>query len=77
MKNIPVFGRDISMEEAMMPIDTKLKKRMADVALNIARSKCASYADVRIGRYLNQFITTRESQWKILVIRNPMVWEFG
>ncbi|NEU07306.1 TldD/PmbA family protein [Flavihumibacter sp. R14] len=62
LQNIPVFGRDISMEEALMPVDTALKKRMADVALNAARSKGATYADVRIGRYLNQFITTREKQ---------------
>jgi TldD protein len=35
---------------------------MADVALNAARSKGASYADVRIGRYLNQFISAREKR---------------
>ena len=35
---------------------------MADVALNAAKSKGATYADVRIGRYLNQFLTTRETR---------------
>lgn len=35
---------------------------MADVALNAAKSKGATYADVRIGRYLNQFISTREKR---------------
>ena len=35
---------------------------MADIALNAAKSKGASYVDVRIGRYLNQFITTREKR---------------
>jgi len=35
---------------------------MADIALNAARSKGASYADVRIGRYRNQFIITREDK---------------
>jgi len=62
LQSIPVFGRDISMEEALIPVDTKLKKRMADVALNAARSKGATYADVRIGRYLNQFLTTSENR---------------
>ena len=42
--------------------DVKLKKHFADIALNAARSKGATYADVRIGRYLNQFITTRENK---------------
>lgn len=57
-----VFGRAISIEEALTPVDVKLKKKMADIALNAARSKGASYADVRIGRYLNQVIATREAQ---------------
>ncbi len=38
------------------------KKQLADVALNTARSKGATYADVRIGRYLNQAIITRETR---------------
>lgn len=62
LQSIPVFGRGISMEEALIPVDAVLKKRMADVALNAARSKGATYADVRIGRYLNQFLTTRETR---------------
>src|SRR5271154_1234464 len=46
-----------------LPIaDAALKKRMADIALNAARSKGATYADVRIGRYRNQFIITREDK---------------
>jgi TldD protein len=43
-------------------VDTALKKRMADVALNAAKSKGATYTDVRIGRYLNQFVVTRENK---------------
>ena len=39
-----------------------MKKQLADIALNAARSKGASYADVRIGRYRNQFIITREDK---------------
>ena len=38
----------------------KLKKELADIVLNTAKSKGASYADVRIGRYLRQYINTRE-----------------
>ena len=42
--------------------DTVLKKRLADVALNTAKSAGATYADVRIQRTLNQSIFTREKQ---------------
>src|SRR5690606_35610025 len=41
----------------MAPAD---KKILADIALNTARSNGASYTDVRIGRYLQQFLFTRE-----------------
>jgi TldD protein len=43
-------------------MDVSLKKQLADVALNAARAKGATYADVRIGRYLNQFVATRENR---------------
>jgi TldD protein len=62
LQSIPVIGRDIAIEDALMPIDASLKKKLADIALNAARSKGATYADVRIGRYLNQFLTTRETR---------------
>src|SRR4051812_28179818 len=42
-------------------MDVSLKKSFADIALNAAKSKGASYADVRIGRYLNQYVLTREN----------------
>jgi TldD protein len=35
-------------------------KDMADVALNVARQRGASYADIRISRTMNQFVNTRE-----------------
>jgi TldD protein len=47
---------------ALSAIPTADKKVLADVALNQARSLGASYADVRIGRYLNQFISGRETK---------------
>ncbi len=43
-------------------IDTATKKKLADVALNTAKQLGATYTDVRIGRYLNQFVTTREKK---------------
>lgn len=43
-------------------LDVKAKKQFADIALNAARAKGATYADVRIGRYLNQFVSTREKR---------------
>jgi len=44
------------------PLEVAFKKQMADIALNTAKAKGASYVDVRIGRYLNQFITAREKR---------------
>ncbi|WP_444996818.1 TldD/PmbA family protein [Aliikangiella sp. IMCC44359] len=58
---LPVTGNIVTAAELLdKPMDVALKKQLADVALNAAKSVGASYADARIGRYLNQFITTRE-----------------
>nr|MBC7612948.1 TldD/PmbA family protein [Pseudopedobacter sp.] len=62
MPNLSVFGNPISIEEALAPVDAALKKRMANIALNKAKSLGATYADVRIGRYLNQVVSTRETR---------------
>jgi len=43
-------------------LDTAGKKALADAALQAARSRGASFADVRIGRYLQQVISTRENR---------------
>lgn len=63
---VPPFGRRrLSAGDAGKPletVDTVLKRQMADIALNAARSKGATYTDVRIGRYRNQFIITRENK---------------
>ena len=67
MLPLPVTGRAIFPEQALERIDTSVKKKMADVALNAARSKGASYTDVRIGRYLNQSVTTREDKVENIV----------
>jgi TldD protein len=57
---IPVFGNAIAAEDLMAPMAVAAKKALADVAMNAATKAGASYCDVRIGRYLNQFITTRD-----------------
>jgi TldD protein len=63
LPEMKAMGRNIDPLQALEGgIDVKVKKQLADVALNAARSKGASYADVRIGRYLNQFIITRENK---------------
>lgn len=55
-------GKLLAAEDFLQPADIALKKRLADIALNAATSKGASYVDVRIGRYLNQSINTREKR---------------
>ncbi len=67
MPAIPVWGNEIHPEAALNPVDAALKKRLADVALNAAKAKGASYTDVRIGRYLNQFVVTREDKVENIV----------
>ena len=58
-----MMGNNISAEQLLMPgMDIMTKKKLSDVALNTARSLGSSYADARIGRYLNQYIFTRENK---------------
>ncbi len=60
---VPVWGRRVpDFNGALTPIPTADKKRLADAALGAARGRGASYADIRIGRYLNQFIQSRETK---------------
>ncbi len=63
---IPIRGRPL-LVGAITPIPTADKKALADVALNAATSRGATYADVRIGRYLNQFVFTREDKVQNIV----------
>ena len=58
----PFFGRTIVAEELSSRLDMALKKRLADTALDAASKAGASYCDVRIGRYLQQFVITREDK---------------
>lgn len=55
-------GKRIYAEDLLNPgMDASEKKRLADVALNAANSKGATYVDVRIGRYLRQYFFTKET----------------
>ncbi len=61
LPSFPTMGNPIAEQALLSPgIEVAAKKILADVALNTAKSSGASYADVRIGRYLNQFVFTRE-----------------
>ncbi len=65
--SIPVLGNPIAPEKALETVDVAIKKRLANVALESARKQGATYADVRIGRYLQQYIFTREKQVQNIV----------
>ncbi len=56
------FGRAIAAEQLVETLDVALKKRLANVALGAATGAGAGYCDVRIGRYLRQFVITREDK---------------
>ena len=56
------FGRVIAAEELVSTLDVAIKKAIADTALQAARDAGASYCDVRVGRYLQQFVVTREDK---------------
>lgn len=64
--NAEIFARQIPKSE---------KKRLAEIALETARQAGASYADIRIGRYLNQYISSREQ--RINNITNTESFGFG
>ncbi|MEN1971055.1 TldD/PmbA family protein [Luteimonas sp. MJ204] len=59
--NLPGW-RAIAAAELASMLDPALKRALADVALQAARDAGASYCDVRIGRYLRQSLSTRESR---------------
>ncbi|MDR7130121.1 TldD protein [Algoriphagus sp. 4150] len=56
-----MIGNPVSAERLLEPgIDAAAKKVLADIALNSAKAKGATYTDVRIGRYLRQNLFTRD-----------------
>ncbi|WP_223652078.1 TldD/PmbA family protein [Hymenobacter psoromatis] len=69
LPSLPGFGAKLVDPSRLLEpgADTILKKRLADAALNAAKSAGASYADVRIGRSLNQYVFAREKQVQNIV----------
>lgn len=59
---LPVWGRQVAAFGETAPLPAADKKKLADAALNAATRKGATYVDVRIGRYLNQYVITRENR---------------
>jgi TldD protein len=56
------YSRSIAAQELVSGLDVGLKKAIADAALEAATAAGASYCDVRVGRYLQQFVITREDK---------------
>ena len=68
LPTLPAFSRTIAPEQLLESgVDVATKKRLADAAMNAAKSRGATYTDVRIGRYLNQFVVTREDKVQNIV----------
>ncbi len=67
LSQIPLVCRAVPPDTAWYQIDVAEKKKWADIALNAARSRGATYTDVRIGRYLNQYVVTRENKVQNIV----------
>jgi TldD protein len=63
----PSLGRVVAAQNNIAPIPASEKKKLADIALNTATKRGATYADVRIGRYFQQFVITRETRVQNLV----------
>ena len=59
---IPGFGNAVAAEVLLTKMDIGRKKVLANIALNAATGAGATYCDVRIGRYLRQFVITRETK---------------
>ena len=58
----PLRGHAVAEEVLSSKLDVSRNKQLADVALTAASEAGATYCDVRIGRYLNQFVITRETR---------------
>lgn len=67
-------GKTYSLHSHSMLSDEDLKS-LADVALETAKSNGASYADIRINRYENQSISTREK--RVMNLSNSESYGFG
>jgi TldD protein len=58
----PGRGNAVPVDVLSTKLDVAFKKKLASAALNTATQSGASYCDVRIGRYLRQFVITRENK---------------
>ncbi|MCX2746126.1 TldD/PmbA family protein [Mangrovivirga sp. M17] len=68
LSSIPIFGKSVDPSRFLeSPLDVAAKKALADAALNAAKKAGASYADFRLGRYLNQYVITREDKVQNIV----------
>jgi TldD protein len=65
---LPSFSKEVPIQALLeSPLNIVEKKALADAALNTAKSLGATYTDIRIGRYLNQFLSTRENKVQNIV----------
>lgn len=68
LPEVPIIGNPVAEGQLLDPwLDAATKKKLAETALNAARDKGATYTDVRIGRYLQQYLFTRERQVQNIV----------
>src|ERR1700733_6618694 len=59
---LPGHARAVPVDALSTKLDVGLKKKLATAALDTATKAGATYCDVRIGRYLRQFVITRENK---------------
>jgi TldD protein len=59
---LPGHARAVPVDALSTKLDVGLKKKLASAALDTATKAGATYCDVRIGRYLRQFVITRENK---------------
>tara|TARA_R110002167_G_scaffold62754_9_gene177159 strand:+ start:79 stop:1728 length:1650 start_codon:yes stop_codon:yes gene_type:complete len=60
-------GKAIAAEDLVSTLDVRIKKALADAAMTAATQVGATYCDVRVGRYLRQFVITREASVQNIV----------
>ena len=59
---LPGRGHAVTVDALSAKLDVAFKKRLASTALDTATKAGATYCDVRIERYLRQFVITRENK---------------
>ena len=65
---LPGFaGQAIAASQLTETLEMAVKKRLADAGLSAAAAAGATYCDVRVGRYMRQFVITREANVQNIV----------